>query len=293
MRTACFALIPALVACAPAVEAPVCKPSAKVTFGRDRPVEVVVPSLYDPCAPAGLVLLLHGLGAGGALQSAFFDMPRLADEASMLFLAPDGTPMSDGTPFWNATDACCDFERIGTDDVAYLTWLVAEVSAEYNVDPKRVFLVGHSNGGFMSYRLACERADLFAGVVSLAGATWLDPARCSPSEPVSVLQIHGTLDDTVFYAHDEASGQGFPGAVETVTQWAAYDGCAGPRGPGGAAVDVDTSVAGNEGVRTRFAECPDGIDVELVTLEAGGHVPAVGQGFRVLVRDFLLGHSKQ
>ena len=64
--------------------------------------------------------------------------------------------------------------------VAYLRAIIRDVMARYPVDRRRVFVVGHSNGGFMAYRMACEASDLVTGVVSLAGATWKDPARCRP-----------------------------------------------------------------------------------------------------------------
>ena len=59
--------------------------------------------------------------------------------------------------------------------------ILADVKAKYNVDPKRVFVIGHSNGGFMSHRLACDRASDVAAIVSLAGATWLEWDRLRPA----------------------------------------------------------------------------------------------------------------
>ena len=83
---------------------------------------------------------------------------------------------------------------------------MAKVQARYPVDSRRVFVLGHSNGGYMSHRMACDHADLIAGIVSLAGAAYDDPPagelplpRCRPSEPVAVLEVHGMADGTVRY----------------------------------------------------------------------------------------------
>ena len=77
--------------------------------------------------------------------------------------------------------------------------MVEEVAAEHAVDRRRVYVVGFSNGGFMSYRLACDHADRIAAIVSISGATYADPDRCAPSEPVAVLEVHGTDDRTIPY----------------------------------------------------------------------------------------------
>ena len=154
---------------------------------------------------------------------------------------------SDGNRFWNATDACCNFDRAAVDDVAYLTDVIAEIQAELAIDPKRIALVGHSNGGFMSYRMACEQADLVSAIVSLAGATFADPADCAPSEPVSVVQIHGTADDVILYEgggpFTDATGP-YPGAETTAEIWATYDGCGETSSPLSAKVDVDVRPRG-------------------------------------------------
>ena len=143
----------------------------------------------------------------------------------MLTVAPDGTKNANGKQFWNATDACCNGPGAQVDDSGYLDAVIKEVEANYNVDPKRVFIVGHSNGGFMAYRMACDHADTIAAVVSLEAATYADPRKCSPSVPVATLEIHGTADDTINYDGGKILGHRYPGAVATTKMWAKYDGC--------------------------------------------------------------------
>ncbi len=136
---------------------------------------------------------------------------RAARPRAEAFVAhPDGTPDRADRRFWSATDACCDFGGANVDDVAYLTAVIDDVAARYAIDPKRVWVAGISNGGFMAHRLACERADKIAAIVSFAGATWADPARCAPTAPVSVLEVHGAADPVVRYE----GGASLPGGRE-------------------------------------------------------------------------------
>ena len=258
-------------------------------FGGDRPVTLQVPATYDADRSYPLLLLLHGWGGTSLLNQVYLGFAGAADARDILVLAPDGTVDRDGKPFWNASDGCCDVYGTGVDDVAYLSTLVEDVSAAYNVDSRRIVAVGHSNGGYMSYRLACERADLFAAITSLAGvAAFGDPAACVPSEPVSVLQVHGDADETVPYG----GGQGFPGAVASVERWATYDGCAGTLSEDGT-LDIEKRLDGPETSIATVASCPSPISTELWTIRGGAHSPVLDNPtFSDLVWTFLLDHAR-
>ncbi|HEU5447742.1 MAG TPA: alpha/beta fold hydrolase, partial [Acidimicrobiia bacterium] len=168
-------------------------PSSATPTG-DRPFGLQVPAGYDARHPAPLVVLLHSYTSNGKAQADYFGLPALADKAGFLLATPDGTRDIMGDRFWNATDACCDWFHSGVDDVAYIDAVIDDIAARHSVDPARVFLVGHSNGAFMSHRYACERADRVAAIVTLAGMQWKDQSQCRPSSPVSVLQVHGRED---------------------------------------------------------------------------------------------------
>ena len=216
-------------------------PLAELVVGGDRPVTVHLPASYDASRPAPLVILLHGYGSSGLGTDDYFRLARAADARGYVYAYPDGTIDSNYNRFWNATDACCDFDNADVDDVAYLTGVVTEIQAKLAIDPKRIAFVGHSNGGFMSYRMACDRAGLVAAIVSLAGASFADPADCAPSEPVSVAQIHGTDDDVIRYEGNLGAGLRLPGAEATAEAWATYDGCGETPSELSATVDVDWS----------------------------------------------------
>jgi len=86
----------------------------------------------------------------------------------------------------------------------------------------KVFLVGHSNGAFMSLRLACEAGDVFDGIVAVSGSTWNDATRCPDGRAVPILLVHGTADDTIPY---EGKDGIYPSARGTAERFAAHAGC--------------------------------------------------------------------
>jgi polyhydroxybutyrate depolymerase len=158
--------------------------------------------------------------------------------------------------------------------------------------------MGYSNGGFMSYRMACDVADRVAAIASLAGATWADTSRCRPSEPVSVLQIHGTADSVIAYEGGTRPDAGtYPGAATSAAIWAGYDGCGTRPLDTTETLDLDSALPGDETVVSRFATCPDGVGVELWTLQGGSHQPEIlfADGSRPMsvgIVDWLLAHPK-
>ncbi len=256
-----------------------------------RPFEVFVPSTYDDTTPMPLVVLLHGYTASGLLQELFFQFQPLAEERGFLYVHPNGTTNVLGEQFWNATPACCGFGSV-VDDSTYLALLVDDVQREYNVDPKRIFFVGHSNGGFMSYRMACDHSGTVAAVASLAGATFADPAECGVEEPVSVLQIHGTADETIAFEGGSLLGNPFPSAVTTAATWATANECGNETTVEENALDLVLEIDGADSSRTVYSECPDGIGVELWTIDGGVHVPRRTPDMSAGIIDFLFAHPK-
>ena len=262
------------------------------TFGGDRPVELFVPASYAPGTPAPLLVLLHGYSVSGLVQDLYFGLREPALAHGFLYAHPDGTVDESGRRFWNATDGCCNFDGSPVDDSTYLATLVDDIAAAYDVDPRRVYFVGHSNGGFMSYRMACDHAERVAAIASLAGATFADPTACAPTEPVQVLQIHGTADEDVAYDATPAV-DGYPSALVTVETWAGYDGCTLDADTSAPALDLDEGLAGAEtSVRRYTSGCDPGGSAELWTLEGGSHLPSLGPAFVPAVLDFLLAHPK-
>ena len=176
-----------------------------------------------------LVIVLHCYSCDPSYLPNELGIEALAQKHHFAVAAPaSGHVDKNGNPYWNATPACCDFDGKGPDDVGAIVKLIDERVKQGGVDPKRVYLVGFSNGGFLAYRLACDHADKIAAIVSIGGAA---PATCKPSSPVSVLEIHGT-DDIVVPIGGGKLGHGlpqlasFPSAADTVKLWSRVDHCA-------------------------------------------------------------------
>jgi polyhydroxybutyrate depolymerase len=242
-----------------------------------------------------LVLLFHGYGSDAAEIGRYIRLDTLVDAKRFLLVRPDGTRDRSGRRFWNATDACCDFDGAGTDDVAYVARILDEVGASHPVDPKRVFLIGHSNGGFFAQRLACDLAPRVAAVVSLSGAAWKDPARCAPREPVNVLHVHGTKDTVIRVVGGKVFDldvPAYPSLADTLAFWSKKNGCTGALVAAGQHLDLDVGLPDAETRVERYAGCPAGGAVDLWRIEGGGHSPWLESDFTVAVYGWLAAHPK-
>ncbi|QSB12774.1 alpha/beta fold hydrolase [Natronosporangium hydrolyticum] len=256
----------------------------------DRPFPLHVPGVYDPAEPAPLVVLLHGFQADGMTQEAYFRLTAESERRGFLYAVPDGSLGQADVRFWNASPACCDFGGTGVDDSGYLRDLLDRVTAEYSVDHTRVYLVGHSNGGFMAYRAACDHASEITAIVSLAGAA-IDPADCAPERPVSVLQIHGTEDDTIRFDGGANLGRPYPSVEQTLAQWREHNSCSAQTADS-PDLDLDLGLPGEETAVTSYPDCAEQSRVELWRIEGGGHVPPLTADFAPAVLDFLYAQTR-
>ncbi len=266
-------------------------------IGSERPALVDIPTDYDPTVAHPLIVILHGFGPfTGEIQAGFLGMLEMVDARGFVMLLPDGTLNENGDRFWNGAGFCCDPDD-AIDDVGYLTGLIEEAKQTYNIDDKRVYLMGHSNGGFMSFRMACEASEVVTAIVSLAGSTFADAADCQPATlPVSVLAVHGTNDATILY---DGVADAYPGAVETAETFAAAAGCDTAASSVLGNIDLIDAVDGDETEQVAYTEgCQAGIDAGLWTIQDGPHVPffnAPSSGkpsFAELASDWLLAHSR-
>lgn len=256
-------------------------------------IPLVVPNTYNAQLSAPLIVLLHGYGSSGSGQDSYMKFSALADRFGFLLATPDGTEETGGENrrFWNASKACCNFFESQLDDSAYVMKIITTVQAQYNIDPRRIYLIGHSNGGFMSYRTAYEHSDVIAGIASLAGAE-ATVAMPAPANPVHILQIHGTADGTIAYAGSEIRGNVYPGAQETVARWAAYNGCEA-QGKVIGTLDLERNLEGLETTRTSYTQgCAIGGSTELWTIAEGSHIPAISDSFSAEVVEWLLARPK-
>jgi polyhydroxybutyrate depolymerase len=281
------AAISSLVACGD--HAASSSPSAELD---GRTYLLKVPDGYDGMRPLPLVVATHGYGESGAIMESYFGLDPVADARGFFVVYPDGTMDPSGRRFFSATDACCDFYGSGVDDVAFIDALVTHLESTYAIDPARVYAVGYSNGGFLSYRLACDLSARFAAIVSLEGAMWDDPSRCKPTVPVAVLEVHGT-DDTVILPAGGNVVDGYPDRVypplsQTIGSWETLDGCTTPAIPGADPGPIDSETTQPTSVQLWNGRA----DVDLWMIQGGTHSPHLTSAWPGAVMDFLMAHPR-
>jgi polyhydroxybutyrate depolymerase len=265
-----------------------------------RAYEVKAPKDLDATKPAPLLVMLHGFSSSPTAPADMDSYMRMSPEANkrgIIVALPRGTHDTVIDKYeWNATDSCCGFDTPDANDIGYVTAMIDEISTKYKIDEKRIFILGHSNGGFMAHRLACDQADKIAAIVSLAGGTYKNQNKCAASAPISVLQVHGDADDTISYTGGPPLGVAqlppAPGAVETMADWAAKNRCGKTPDTGAAAVDLVTNLDGAETTKVAYPDCEGGVATELWTIHGGPHSPAFGDAWAPAVLDFLMAHPK-
>lgn len=219
-------------------------------------------------------MFLHGFGATGQLAFDVLKLSEFGKRHRVFVLAPDGTLDSQKRRFWNAHAACCNFDALSIDHVSYLKSLVDEMVEHYAVDPKRLYVIGFSNGGFMAHRLACEWKEGVAGIVSVAGAGPSTNTPCRPSPGIRVLEMHGDADSTVFYEGGtlfNRSDATYVSAKTTFDDWAKRLGCRNRLAESGPAFDLVPNLPGAETEPLTHEGCPYGT-VALWTVHGGTHL---------------------
>lgn len=244
--------------------------------GRTRSYSVHMPAGASS-KPLPLVVSLHGGGGNARVSALMTGFNDEADRSKFIVVHPNGTgqarPLLNalGRGFllsWNAGTCCSYAKENNVDDVGFIRAVVAEVKKKYPVDAKRIYASGISNGGMMSYRLACEASDVFAAIGVVSGA--LTYANCKPTQPVSVIHIHGTADQNVpllggvgskSYDRDPK-----PPVQDAINFWLRADGIS---------AKAQTSTSGN--VRKDVYKGANGVDVVFYLLTGGGHSWPGGQ----------------
>ena len=287
-------IIPALPPSAPGTRGAFL-PDATVNVGRGN-VPLYIPAAYNPAneTPTPLIVLLHGYQNNGDEINAYFQFSPYVDSYNFILATPTGRRNFTQPGILERHQRLLRPVQQQPRRLRLSSALVGEIRAQYNIDPRRIHFAGHSNGGFMSYRMACDHADIVASIASLAGATWANPNNCNPSEPVSILQIHGTSDAVIAYNGGNVILGGFqPGAVFTAESWAAYNICDLTSSPGPAQLDLTTNIAGPDTNPEEYiTNCDVGGSARLWTIPGGPHPPGLTTGFTTAVLDFLFAHPK-
>lgn len=186
--------------------------------GLTRDYIMYVPPNYTGTNAVPLLFNFHGYTSNANEQMWYGDFRSIADTAGFIIIHPEGTLDGTGTTHFNV-----GWGGSTVDDVGFTAALIDSISADYNIDQDRVYSTGMSNGGFMSFKLACELSDRIAGIASVTGS--ILPAtlnNCNATHSTPIMQIHGTSDGTVPYG----GGAGWTEPISSlIDYWADYNNC--------------------------------------------------------------------
>lgn len=240
--------------------------------GLTRKYLLHVPARRAPGVPLPLVIAFHGGGGHAEFMAddARYGWVSKADREGFAVVFPNGYSKLPGGRFatWNAGQCCGDARDRNIDDVGFVRAVVNDVRRQLAVDPARIFATGMSNGGMLSHRLACDAADLFRAIASVAGTD--ATTTCTPSRPVSVLHIHARDDTHVLFNggagpdafRDPSKVFEFVSVPDTLARWVGRDRCnPTPRR------NLDVPGAYCEA----YGGCADGTRLQLCVTESGGH----------------------
>jgi polyhydroxybutyrate depolymerase len=248
--------------------------------GQARSYALYVPASYDPAVPMPVVVLLHGRWGTGAGTADYTGMNQIAEREGFIGVYPDALNNPNPTdPYdtgWNYVYGVPFLVAREPDDGAFITGLLDDLALDLNIDQRRIYVTGMSNGGFMVHNLACTYPDRFAAFSTVAGSGYIGFAdMCTHEVPVSIMIIHGTADDNVMWngRTELLGGREFVTQYpvpDMVSFWVAHDLCSVdtaeitdlPQGGDSPATSVRSII---------FNDCMDDASVQLYAVIGGGH----------------------
>jgi polyhydroxybutyrate depolymerase len=234
---------------------------------QERTYLVHIPTNYDHNTPTPVVLIFHGAATNAAITVSFTGMSKKSDEAGFIAVYPNGTGLG---PFltWNAGGRKGKLAEESADDVKYVGLLLDDLATVANVDSRRVYATGMSNGGMMCYRLAAEMSDRIAAIAPVAGTVTVDESR--PKRPVPVMHFHGKADNIVPFdglGENAPKFLPFKSVEESVAIWCEINGCSD------APTITEFPDKEDDGttVQQKRWSGKDVAEVVLIVIEGGGH----------------------
>lgn len=232
--------------------------------GRWRTYTLILPENYSTGSDFALVIAMHG---GGGDADQFESTSKLTEKArasGFMVVYPEGVRSNGllGLRTWNA-GGCCEYAMDNNiDDVNFLSLLVDHLVVTYKINPKKVYATGHSNGGMMSYRLACELSDKIAAIV-VSGCTMVVTRDCLPSRPVPVMHLHSILDSRVPYLGGIGiSNVYYPPVDSGLMVWSGINGCL---------KKAVVLINNNDYKLTQWSDCQGQVTIQYYLTRDGGH----------------------
>ncbi len=235
--------------------------------GLKRTYEVHVSIMYDRKSPVPLLLAFHGyLGQGENMKQLTLNgFDKLSDSDNFIVVYPDGIEKS-----WSIGQGNMPAVNLNIDDVGFTRALIEDMKGRFNIDSKRVYATGMSNGAYFCNRLGCELSDMITAIAPVAGEMpKVISFGCSPPRPVPVIIFHGTKDPYALYDGGESGRNIFTlSAEDTARFWAEKNSC------GLTPVVKNLSNIADDGTtvtQISYTNCKQGADVILYKINEGGH----------------------
>ncbi len=239
--------------------------------GKTRPYLLHLPKGWQQDRKLPVILALHG--GGGHMEymarDELYGLISKSDESGFAVVFPNGFSRFPGGKLatWNAGKCCGGSRDENSDDVGYIRRILKDLPRHFTVDSSRIFAIGMSNGGMMSYRLACEMSGVFKGIASVTGTD--NTLVCKPQTPVSILHIHAKNDDHVLFeggmgdaVRNPAKVNDFTSVPQTVSMWLEHNQC----------TPESRRVLQNKGAYCDVHEtCQNQSRVKLCVTKEGGH----------------------
>jgi len=243
-----------------------------LTVGADtRSYILHVPASYDGSTPLPLVLVFHGGGGSATEMVHSTKMSVKADQENFIVAYTQATISDNGKSAWNT--GLYPYPGITADDDAYTQDVIAQIESQLNVDTKRIYAAGFSNGSMMTYRLAAKFPDIFAGVAIAEGTiairqddltTWLSIP--DPVGPIPVLIMHGNQDPTIEYGGGQGAKMYTKSVEDAVNFWTAADQCTDTH-----SLPVWLPFISPNVQTADFTACANGSEVKLIGIGSGTH----------------------
>ncbi|MEO5684323.1 MAG: PHB depolymerase family esterase [Chitinophagaceae bacterium] len=237
-----------------------------VIDGITRTYTLNLPPDYYDSTGFSLVIAMHGGGGSAAQFESTSLLTEKANAARFIVVYPEGVKSTGllAARTWNA-GSCCDYAvNNNINDVGFISQLIDKMLTAYKINPKKVYATGHSNGGMLAYRLACEIPGKIAAIAPNASSMVVIKA-CNPSRPVPVLHMHSRLDTNVPYNGGKGTGPTsvyFPPIDSVLNVWSLKNICSNP-----------SQLILSTGSYTfkKWTGCSNNVTIQFYFTEDGGH----------------------